>query len=230
MPSVAPRPRNHPHVNFGIRGADAAFARVGGTVARGVEGDAKDAQARADSLADRIGMLADSAAEDDRVGASQHRQIRSDILARAVAKDVYGQAARWSPRAAAASISRRSEEIPETPNKPDLVFKSSSTASAESPSRAARKADDRGIDVTRAGDHHQSLKRRQTHRGVHRASLGDRGNRASRAELKRNQIQLAAPVCRIIRRSAPSCGNGRCRGIRNAGCHGARRAPLESRR
>lgn len=59
------------------------------------------------------------------------------------------------------------------------------------PGRVAQIADDAGIDVTAAGSHHQSLQRRQPHRGVKGPGAGDRRRRAAVAQVQHDLFQAA---------------------------------------
>src|SRR5919112_3908960 len=178
---------NYVGVNLRAFRADPGFDANGAGVAFGVEHGAAPTHSREDAFPYRGRVLADATAEDDGVGAAEHVEVGTDVLAYPIAEHL--------EREGGAVIAARLgvEEFSHVPGDPGDAEEARTFVE---PSLdllgvhvlpAREKPDERGIHVPRTCPHHQSFERGETHRGVDRAAAGDGRGRATVSELQRDQ-------------------------------------------
>src|SRR4051794_10601066 len=139
-------------------------------------------QAPAGIVADPLGVLADSAGEDEHVDPARRRDHRGDLGPQTVDVHVVGQ---LRPIVAVLQRFQQLAHVARAPAEPgdagamlervvELLERDAGVALE--PDQQA------GIDAARAGGHDEALERREAHRRVDRAAARDRAQRRARAE------------------------------------------------
>ena len=166
-------------------------------------GDTQEREPARGQRAHRGRVLAYAARKHQRVEAAQCRGHRGDPGAQPVDIDIQRQA-RAGPSRPAAARARRSRACRRCPPGP----------AGQSGARARRRApppeqllvleqpqQHPGVDAARAGRHHETLERREAHRGVERGPVVDRAQRGAGAQVAAHDPQPRSASPEQLRRA-----------------------------
>src|SRR5665213_2658112 len=204
--------RNDPQLHARSIGVKTALGAVGQLrVAFGIHLDTEPVHASADAFADGRCVLADTAREDDGVNAIECRDVRADVLARAIAEHIDCE-----PRTAVAVNVLLLQEIPHVgcesgeAEQTGLFVEHRLDVVAAQPFLGSDEVEDRRIEIAGTRSHNEAFERREAHRCVDRATGRDCARGCSIAQMKCDDAgllrspagQLAIPISDIpVRRT-----------------------------